>query len=277
MEYRYAWSLRMLVPLPGELSWISAKMEIEFSISPDSRRNSCAVIRSIGRNMQGGGGIAETGRTLWRSGGLSFPVDPERPAGLAPAVWQAARHPATSVLVQPRDGEGGFRMRDLLRHPALLVRAAADEGTYLVLGDGGRLHRVLVPAAGEDNPLAFLIPSDAHFVLRLCAAERLQRFLTGRSEGRFAGRASGCDIPSPYQQRGLNLLLRILDLSGEGGKRPSSREAARILYPHTRFDGPGAWKVSSERRHALRMIARALALRDGGYLDLLTARTRTSR
>jgi hypothetical protein len=74
-------------------------------------------------------------------------------------------------------------------------------------------------------------------------------------------------------------MLRILDIAnGSRAGRISSRQVAReILFPGTSFASAMEWKISSERRHTLRVIAEALLLRDGGYRDLLIKHSSCSR
>jgi hypothetical protein len=68
----------------------------------------------------------------------------------------------------------------------------------------------------------------------------------------------------------LERLLRVLDVL-EHGTGASREVAEKILSPRARFATPIEWMTSSERRQTLRLVRQAKALRDHGYLRLLSA------
>jgi hypothetical protein len=109
---------------------------------------------------------------------------------------------------------------------------------------------------------------DRHLPQRLHAAQQLRASLTGAGKGKQPH-----GTPTSYHADRLSRMLRILDALDY--KRPdtvASREVSEsIVYPSTRFASAVEWKVSSERRHTLRLIKEAIAMREGGYVRLLTS------
>lgn len=117
------------------------------------------------------------------------------------------------------------------------------------------------------RPAAYVIAKDASFELRLAAVRRFDRRLVGAPPGPPPPGFS----PTPFQRHRLSLLLDILDLvcPDEGAGATTYDVARAVIYPHMKLGRGKDWKSSAERRRTRRLIAEAIALRDGGYRALL--------
>lgn len=167
-----------------------------------------------------------------------------------------------------------MKIDDILSWPDKRPSMQTDEGRYLVLRGLDGVHRLRLVAGTSGQVAAATLLLDHHMPLRLCGISRLHNLLTGSKT-----KLRRCDVPTPYQAARLSRMLRILDLADEARLgRISSRQVAReILFPSTSFASAVEWKISSERRHTLRVIAEAELLRDGGYRDLLIKHSSSSK
>jgi hypothetical protein len=183
-------------------------------------------------------------------------------------LWRASLHPGTVILVPAHDIEDCVRLEDLLAWRDKLVDISIDRGRYLALGNATHVHRVFIRDDSALGPLAAVAAMDRHLPQRLHAAQQLRASLAGAGEGKQPH-----GTPTPYHADRLSRMLRILDaLDYTRPGTVASREVSEsIVYPSTRFASAVEWKVSSERRHTLRLIKEAIAMREGGYVRLLTS------
>jgi hypothetical protein len=121
----------------------------------------------------------------------------------------------------------------------------------------------IVRGAAPDSHLGALIPFDDALPQRLAAVLRLWHALQGRAQP---------DVGLTALQRGrLVLALRAHD--GHRG-RHSYRDIAIGLFGAARVPRGAAWKTHDLRARTMRLVADAIALRDGGYRALLRASSR---
>mgnify|MGYP001043162979 FL=1 len=140
------------------------------------------------------------------------------------------------------------------------------DGRHMVLDESSGAHRLwyLDPAPGQ--PLGVLIPLDADFRIRLDAALRFHRRLTGTPVGPLP---LGWRLTA-MQRRRLILMLRALDGRQAGA---SYRDIALALFDAQEARWPARdWKCSAARSHVIRLVADAIALMNGGYRKLLRGR-----
>jgi hypothetical protein len=201
-------------------------------------------------------------------GGSPLPFDPGLACTDAAALWRADCHPGTVLLVPARAAQAGITTKELLARAAIRSEFITSERRYLALNGEDGVHRVLVEGEDSADKLGALTVLDEHLPLRLHAISRFHAWLAGTAQDK-----APCDVPTPYQAARLHRMLRILDaLAAAAPRQVSSREIAEtIIYHGVSFASPMEWKISSERRHTLRLIAQAVALRDGRYLELLVA------
>jgi hypothetical protein len=142
-----------------------------------------------------------------------------------------------------------------------LFERRADDGEHWIVSDGeGRLPVVLIEGATEPAPVAAVIPFDRSFAARAEAARRLWRLVTGQTRSRPP------DSLTRLQRKRLIFALRALDarLAGE-----SYRTIAQVLFGQRRVPPGSAWKTHDLRDRTIRLVRTALALMQGGYLELL--------
>jgi hypothetical protein len=182
-------------------------------------------------------------------------------------LWRASLHPGTVTLVPAQDIEDCVRLEDLLAWQDKLADITVDCGRYFALGNATHVHRVLIRDDSALGPLAAVAAMDRYLPLRLHAAQQLRASLSGDGEGKQPH-----GTPTSYQAERLSRMLRILDaLDYIGPDTVASREVSEsIVYPSSRFTSAVEWKISSERRHTLRLIKEAIAMQEGGYVRLLT-------
>lgn len=144
----------------------------------------------------------------------------------------------------------------------IAVSVDADDGRHLVLDDPDGAHRLwLVRDRGQGS--AFLIPFDEDFGARIHGLQRLRRRLLGRR----AGPPVRSLRSSTAQRSRLTLLIRALDGEQEGATR---REIAAVLLDDEARHIPAIeWKNAPLRKKINRIVTKALALMNGGYLALL--------
>jgi len=114
--------------------------------------------------------------------------------------------------------------------------------------------------ASPADHLGALIPFDDALPQRLAAALRLWHVLQGRAQPDVGLTA--------LQRRRLVLALRAHDGHHDGN---SYRDIAVGLFGTARVPRGAAWKTHDLRARTMRLVADAVALRDGGYLALLRA------
>ncbi|WP_428564273.1 DUF2285 domain-containing protein [Pseudolabrys sp.] len=142
------------------------------------------------------------------------------------------------------------------------VSADADGGRHLVLDDPDGAHRLCLVGDHRQGS-AFLIPFDENFGARIHGLQRLHRRLSGRRAGPLLRSLR----LSAAQRSRLTLLIRALDGEQEGATR---REIAAVLLDDEARHIPAIeWKNAPLRKKINRIVAKALALMNGGYLALL--------
>lgn len=112
--------------------------------------------------------------------------------------------------------------------------------------------------AAPDSHLGALIPFDDALPQRLAAVLRLWHALQGRAQPDVGLTA--------LQRRRLVLALRAHDGHHDGH---SYRDIAVGLFGAARVPLGAAWKTHDLRARSMRLVADAIALRDGGYRALL--------
>ncbi|HEX8419355.1 MAG TPA: DUF2285 domain-containing protein [Sphingomonas sp.] len=205
-------------------------------------------------------GIADAAtatRALVDRWGISLPVDPMREPDLRDVIIPPERSPIILTLVSalnpigpitlPSVGGSGFTMR-------------FDDGDYTILRAANGDHRLWSVNTGV-GALALLLPLDVGASVRLAAASRLLRRLTGSVEG-----------PSPLLATPLKLqrhlrLLRLLD-----GQRAGARArllASVLIDPQVEGFRAAEWADCRQRKQIGRWTNEANQLMNGGYLTLL--------
>ena len=186
-----------------------------------------------------------------QSGGCDFAVDPELEAPDAAVFWLPADAPAVVSLIAtlPKLGLAGLTLAAL---------AVADQQ-----GEPGlawlRLESGVVLVAeyiDDDVPLGVLLPLDAHWPVRLAAADRLHNALAG--------------LPvepgiTPQRRERLKRALRATDGRRDGA---SYRGVGEMFFGAARVaDEP--WKTSPLKAQIVRLARYGRMMIDRGYRRLL--------
>jgi hypothetical protein len=140
----------------------------------------------------------------------------------------------------------------------LLDSIPAANGPEQLIEHRGAVFRVHVDATGTETP-AVIIPLDQMFEIRVAAALRLWRGLTGRNPGPDPGMLS-----KPRRDR-LVLALRALDGRQE---HATYREIAEVLFGAAGVSERG-WKSHDLRDRTIRLVRFGLDMMQGGYRRLL--------
>ena len=140
-----------------------------------------------------------------------------------------------------------------------------DEGRHLVLSTAKRRYRLnICGETTETEPLAYVLPSDAFWETRQAAVSDFH-------EHRHLGHVKKlpfCLAPGPSEHWRLVQWLRLLDALSGGA---TTRELAiELIARDTGRYSAAEWDTSSERKRIARWQRQALAMRDGGYLALLS-------
>jgi hypothetical protein len=145
------------------------------------------------------------------------------------------------------------------------VRLSVDggDGRYILLGDPDGDIRLFFAGDGSKQARVFLIPHDDHFGARVHSVNRFRRHL--------AGQRAGPPLPSAQLSNAqrARLALQVRALDGVSAKTSRREIAAILLDPEARNIPAIEWKNSALRKKINRLIASAVALRNGRYLDLL--------
>ncbi|WP_370458741.1 DUF2285 domain-containing protein [Asaia sp. As-1742] len=170
------------------------------------------------------------------------------------ALWIVAVSPAVIAAVPLPTA-----LADAASRPFSLARAGLppDMAGEVLLKQGETILRLYVlPPDGA--PVGVLLPFDALFEVRVQAASRLWRALSGRPPGRDPARLSSDRISR------LILALRTLDGLDDG---VSQREIAGVLFG--REVSAGDWLSHDLHFRMKRLVRFARGLTDGGYRRLL--------
>lgn len=195
---------------------------------------------------------------LARRWGLSFPTLPTADPRKSPALWSPEEAPDVVVIESPDP------MLPASLPPGCepIAEATIDAGHHIVLASGPARLRLCVRHAPRAAAPSYSIACDASCALRLAAASRLERATRG---GRLLLDRAG--LPTSYQRLRFVQFLAIYDALEAGA---SVRDLAfGLVFPNHRPLASAIWKGSGERRHVLRLIAKARRLVGGGYRQLL--------
>jgi T6SS, Transcription factor, DNA binding domain len=153
----------------------------------------------------------------------------------------------------------GLANRSLERNIWSLGPAVAEEEAERLIERRGRLFRLhILEAPGHDTPCVVL-PLDRLFDIRVAAAMRLWRGLTGRAPGHDPSA-----LPATRRER-LVLALRALDARVE---KASYRDIAEALFGARRLP-ERSWKTHDLRDRTIRLARLGRGMMQGGYRRLL--------
>lgn len=191
------------------------------------------------------------GEEVARPWGLQFVADPSLPAQIADVFWRPEIAPALVVTLEPSLSPRASPLR--LGSNVALQRWGSD-GLHLKLRSG---IQAVVREGDLSTPLAVVLPISGQFSASLRAARSLHRAMVGAP--------APLDDLTPQQQLRLDRTLIALD--GAASQR-SYRDIANQVFGPARV-GSEAWKTSSVRDAAIRLVRAGRRLMDGGYLRLL--------
>jgi hypothetical protein len=232
---------------------------------PILRRNFCNAIPTIAASMPKCSGASLTARKqpnpkrrVWPGvGGCAFPAPPDADPRAYPALWSPKAAPDVVVVETANIAAiplppGFERLADYRDQ---------DEHHLVAARDATRL-RLCLRSAQPLCPDRLIILRDQCAAIRLAAAAQFE--LVTRGLGLGQDRAAS---PSVYRRSRLIQLLAIHDaLDAGAGPRDL---AFGIIFPRHRPLAGANWRGSSERRHTLRLIARARHEVAVGYRTLL--------
>lgn len=183
--------------------------------------------------------------------GLRFPADPEIPAGDADVFWRPEIAPGIVVPLAEDQAAGSSIGPGLPRGRTRL----AEDGLHIRLAAG--LQLLLQGLDHANAPLVVMLTYDAHYGLRVRAAEALDRAARGRPP--LKSRLTMA------QRARLARCLVALDglLSGD------SYRAIAIAIFGEKAVANETWRTASVRATTIRLAQAGKALMDGGYLKLL--------
>lgn len=201
--------------------------------------------------------------TLVERWGLSYVVDPAAPRDMTRILVRSDLAP-TRILLLPAPPQAAAPPS--LDWPRLgPLRDALQTGAirHLLLADPAGDHQLCI-AAPDHGPHCLCLSLDDHLHLRLAAAERLRRRLSGLKTG---------PPPLPLtllQQRRLLVMLRAWDGRLSGAR---ARElAAALIDPKVSGYSAAEWSDSRQRRLIGRWIKAARLLIERDYRRLLLPR-----
>ncbi len=149
---------------------------------------------------------------------------------------------------------------NLKREACSLGPAVAEDGAERLIERRGSLFRLhILEAPGDDETPCVVLPLDRLFEIRVAAATRLWRGLTGHPPGR-----DPAALPAARRER-LVLALRALDGRIE---KASYRDIAEALFGAGRLPERG-WKTYDLRDRTVRLARLGHAMMQGGYRRLL--------
>ncbi|PKP72096.1 MAG: DUF2285 domain-containing protein [Alphaproteobacteria bacterium HGW-Alphaproteobacteria-5] len=145
------------------------------------------------------------------------------------------------------------------------LRQASTEGLHISLfTESGRLHLIALTGLGPRQPIAAIIPIDAHSLDRIQALTRMWRRLHGLSVPQDTRMTA-------QQRRRLKNMLRAVD-----GRLNDAeyREIAEVIFGVERVSAD-PWKTSALRDVVLDLVKDGFAMINGGYRKLLRHRRRS--
>lgn len=149
----------------------------------------------------------------------------------------------------------------------VLAERETTAGLHMVLSGRYGRHRLLI--AQQSDTLSYVLPADAALDVRLAAASAFHGTMAGR-QCRSPHALLG---PSRHQRYRLGLLLAILDRFDRPGQTPTVRTLAEdVIFPGLDCGPAIAWKTSSHRRQAQRLLAEAHRMARYGFREMLAHR-----
>ena len=168
------------------------------------------------------------------------------------------------ILDAAPDGFSALTRADV--QPSVAIEIDRPDGRYVVAVSGGVRYRLWVRDPRPDQSLAYLIIGDEHIAVRRAVAAGFHAQMIG---GVATGPPS-CLRPGTSEHWRLVQFLRLLDALD---KDASARELATTLIAADAIAFSAAeWDASRERKRIGRWIDKAIAIRDGGFRDLLLGR-----
>lgn len=240
-------------------------------IAPISRRSSCAGARPIAAPIvrprwRRHGGAPRASRGSRDDGGWSFALDPDRSVTESPALWQPEACAHVAIAEPAPDGFAAPRLAELIASADIASEIILPGEWHLVFVADGRRFRLWLRRFLADERLAYVNPADPHSELRMAVSLAVQRrFSAGVTTHRFLRGGA----PGPSERWRLIQWLRLLDASAEG--RSARDIAAALILDDAQDFSAADWDGSSERRRIARWHRAAVAMRDGGYQELLGA------
>lgn len=200
-------------------------------------------------------------RALPGVGGFAFPTDPALNPREHPALWSPDAAPDVVIIEAADPGDAFLPLTG--SDPLVESTTAAERNLVYALGTA-RLRLCVRLSPGRPVP-ALAIPCDANCALRLAAAACLQRAMRDSR--------SPLDATAKPTRNQRIRFVRFLVIHDALEAGVSQRDLAfSLVMPNHRPLGGAAWKGSSERRQALRLIANARRLVASGYRNLLLHR-----
>lgn len=194
------------------------------------------------------------------NGGCLFAANPEQAFDRQSIFW--APEALSTVLSLHAFGarrNGGQCAFDWTMFAGGEFRHGPD-GWHGIVPLAGAMHRLYLPAMPvKGAPISLELPVDANSDMRLQAADRFCRAMTGRRLG-----ASPLSFPLRRRRR-FALMMRALDAWIAGH---SYREIAGGLFGEERLRGR-SWKDHELRSLTIRLVKNGIALMRGGYRALL--------
>jgi hypothetical protein len=198
------------------------------------------------------------------NGGCDFLLDPDRSASETAIFWRPELV-ASVLMLEPAPAvfRTARRLEQLdLTHATVHTQPGGESAIILADPDGE--HHLVAGAIDPAQPLAVLLPLDDSFHVRVEAALRLHRRLSGRA----AGRIPRAHTLTPRHRLRLVRMVRALGGRSSGA---TYREIAAVLFESHRQSAT-EWKTSSIRAQTIRLVKDAETMVRGGYLRLLAGR-----
>lgn len=198
------------------------------------------------------------------NGGCDFLLDPDRFASETAIFWRPELFASVLMLERaPAVFRTARRLGQLNLARDTLNASPGGEGAIIVTDPDGD-HHLVADAIYLHQPLAVLLPLDDSFHVRVEAALRLHRRLSGR----VAGRIPRALTLTPRHRLRLVRMVRAFDGRSSGA---SYREIAAVLFRAPRQSAT-EWKTSSIRAQTIRLVRDAQKMMQGGYRLLLAGR-----
>jgi hypothetical protein len=179
-----------------------------------------------------------------------------------PSIWRP-EHSPSAVIVAPAPEPFAAAHAVHVDDATPLASVTTADGLHVLLADPDGPHQLWLTGGATIHGASFVIPFDDNFAARLHGVQRFRRRLAGRRAGPLLR-----GLQLTHRQRSwLTLQLRALDGLADGASR---REIAAVLLDAKARDIPAVeWTNTALRKRINRIIMRARATMNGGYLALL--------